>query len=290
MNLSSNQLDILRALARYYVLTREQISRFIGCSCNQRTVRKRILGLRQAGLITNTMLPVSLFASHSSAPVYHLTNRGAELLATVTNDGAYLAASTQHPRLDRLHHWLALNETRFILEQATAKSDTVKLLRWINEWEVVNKSAAVDSQFVLRTQLSALPPLSCSPDAGFILESMGHRKVFYLEQDRGTSSPAQIAARKTKGYAELARQQGHRRHFPETTLPTFSVLFITTTRYRRDLAAKLIATQPGAELWRFVDGHDLSVEAVLHQPILIDTTMTAKPLVNQRVLCEAAHA
>ena len=76
---------------------------------------------------------------------------------------------------------------------------------------VSDEDAGKREQFFLHTQLRNHPPLSCSPDAAFLLSLCGHRKVFYLEQDLATSSPRQIAARKMPGYRELARRQGHRK-------------------------------------------------------------------------------
>ena len=92
-----------------------------------------------------------------------------------------------------------------------------------SEYETINKDATEPERFTLQTTLCEVPPLSCSPDAGFLLSISGQAKVYYIERDRGTSSPHQIAARKTRGYAELARQQGHLRHFPSATVPSFSV-------------------------------------------------------------------
>ena len=91
--------------------------------------------------------------------------------------------------------------------------------------------------------------------------------------------PRQIAARKSKGYAELARQQGHRRWFSETTLDQFTVLFITTTKYRRDETARQLSKKPGSQLWLFIDNHDLTPERFLHDSIVINCLGEAAPLV-----------
>ena len=101
------------------------------------------------------------------------------------------------------------------------------------------------------TQFQETPPLSCSPDAGFALSLNGHTKAFYLEQDRATSSPRQIAARKHRGYAEMQVQQPHRVHFPESNLDRFSVLCVTTSRARRDELAKALGKKPATDNWLF---------------------------------------
>ena len=139
--------------------------------------------------------------------------------------------------------------------------------RWINEWETVDKDLAEPKRFTLHTQLSTDPPLSCSPDAAFLLSMRGHRKVFYLERDLGTSSPKQIAARKTKGYAALAERQEHRRHFPETTFDQFGVLCVTTNSYRCRETAKQIAKRLRPDLWLFADEQSLTADSFLHGAI-----------------------
>ena len=167
-----------------------------------------------------------------------------------------------------------------LIEQAVARQKEVTLDRWINEWETVDKDAAEPNRFTLRTQLSTDPPLSCSPDAGFLLSLRGHRKVFYLEQDLGTSSPRQNAARKTKGYAALAAHQIHRKHFPETTLDVFGVLCVTTSAYRCQATAKHIAKRPRPDLWLFVDQQELTPESFLHGPITLNHKLERAPLVK----------
>lgn len=114
--------------------------------------------------------------------------------------------------------------------------------------------------------------------------------MFYLERDLGTSSPKQIAARKTKGYAALAEQQGHRKHFPETTIDVFGVLFVTTTRYRAEQTARLIAKRPRPDLWLFVDEHELTAETFLGGTITYNHKLERGPLVKLPTKAEQQSA
>src|SRR5262249_10419336 len=134
--------------------------------------------------------------------------------------------------------------------------------------------------FRLYLLLRENPRLVCAPDAAFLLAVAGHRKAFYLEQDRNTSGVRQIAASKTQGYAVMAQQQLHRRHFPESTIPTFSVLMIAPTDRRRDALRKAIFGKPGAELWKFAAVPDLSPEQFLFDPIFFPCEGEPKPLVK----------
>ena len=270
MPVTETDVRLLEAVARYYVLTREQIARLCQVQhTSGRSTRKHLSKLLQAEYLQRHHVPVALPGSNGAAPVYYPTKAGAELLASWFDDERYLATMTRHPRADRLSHWIELNNTRIVIEHALAQQNEVKLESWISEYETINKDAAERERFTLQTPLREVPPLSCSPDAGFLLSVAGHAKVYYVERDRGTSSPHQIAARKTRGYAELARQQGHLRHFPNATVPTFSVLFVTTSAYRCNQLAKELRKRESPELWLMVDHHDLTPESFLHKPIIL---------------------
>jgi len=281
MPVNEYDVQILRTLARYYVLTREQLQRLcFPAHSGGRSTRKRLLKLQQAGFVQKHRVPVAFPGTCNAAPVYYLTKPGAEVLASWHEDEQYLAVNTRHPRPDRLNHWIAVNETRMVIEQAITKQKDVTLDRFINEWETVDKDAAEIERFCLHTQLSDNPPLSCSPDAGFLLSLRGHRKVYYLEQDLGTSSPKQIAARKTKGYASLAAQQLHRRHFPQTTIDTFGVLCVTTNEYRCKQIAQQLSKRPRADLWLLINQRDLSADSFLSEPITWNHNLERAPLVK----------
>ena len=190
MLVTETDIQILQSLARYYVLTREQIQRFSTSQIGSgRSVRRRLMKLSTSEFIKKHRIPVALPGTNGAAPVYYLSIDGMAVLADHFNDGSYLASNTSQPRIDRLNHWYAINETRWVIEQAIAMQEEVVLENWINEWETINKTDGAEKPFYLHTKLNENPPLSCSPDAGFILSLRGHKKVFYLEQDLGTSSP-----------------------------------------------------------------------------------------------------
>lgn len=281
MPLIPADINVLKNVARYYVLTREQIQWLDSpAESSARSMRKKLTKLRHAGYITKHRMQVTLPNANGAAPVYSPTRAGAELLASYFNDERYLATNTRPPRVDLLAHWIAINHTRIIIEQAMARQSDATLEGWINEWEVINKDAQHGDQFCLHTQFATPSPLSCSPDAAFLLSVRSHRKVFYLEQDLGTSSPSQIAARKTKGYSELAVQQVHRQHFPETTLDKFSVLFVTTNAYRCLATAKEIAKKSRPDLWLFINQQDLTAESFLYGNIVYDHQGQLGPFVK----------
>ena len=281
MPLTPADQSLLAMLAKYYVLTREQLQRLSNSGHSSgRTTRKRLAKLLAEGFIARHNIPVALPNWSGAAPVYFPTKSGAEALASSFNDERFLAINTRHPRGDRLAHWIAVNETRMVIEQAIAKQNEVSLDGWINEWEPINKADAEPQHFTLHTQLCESPKLSCSPDAGFVLSLRGFSKVYYLERDLGTSSPHQVAARKTRGYAELSRQQGHFKHFANSNVPTFSVLFVSTTPYRCTQLGKELRHREMPELWLMVDEHELTPESFLHSPIIHRTDGSQSSLVK----------
>lgn len=283
IQISENDICVLQALADFYVVSVPLLKRLcFPHHKHTRGTRNRVARLYQHGYLQKTQVQVA-FGSGNAGPVYYPSKKGNRALASWFDDPRYLEVNTRRPRTDLLYHWLAISETHTIVRQAINRQELVKLDGWINEWEVVDKAANQSNQYYLHTQLNENPPLSCAPDAGFLLSVGAHKKVFYLEQDRATSDPKQVAARKVKGYAELYRRQLHRNHFPHTTLEKFTVLLVTVDAFQRDQIAKEVAKQTDFEpgLWLFVDLHDLQPETFLHQPITYNCQGEAAPLLQQ---------
>ncbi len=263
MKLTDYDMQVLRAIARYYVLSASQIHRIcFPANSDRRTTRRRLARLVENRYLARTTVNVA-FSTGNAGPAYHPTLKGCEALAVYFDDDVWLATNLKPPRLDRMYHWLDISETHFIVEQAVALADGVELCGWINEWETVNKDDVKDEQFFLHTQLRERPPLSCSPDAAFMLEVDGHRLVHYVEIDRGTSGARRVAASKTPGFAEMAAVQGHRRHFPETTFADFVVLLITVSANQRDRIRREVAKKADhrPDLWLFVDRAEFTPES-----------------------------
>jgi hypothetical protein len=173
------------------------------------------------------------------------------------------------PHWQHLYHWVAVADTHILLDQAVAKMPCVQIAEWVSEWAVVNPDEALpEKRFRLYTLLRENPRLICAPDAAFLLEKEGHRKVFYLEQDRDTTRPAaRLVARKQAGYAGLFEQQIYRRHFPSATTEKFSVLLIAPTVQRRDALVNAMRGKPGEALWKFASATDLTPETFLTGPV-----------------------
>ena len=281
--ITERDIAVLLALVRYYVLSRAQIQRLcFPTDTAGRVTRRRLQALLEAGYLSRTLMRVVNLSSGAPAPVYFPAHKGCDFLAEYTNDERFLLTPTQTPQNHHLFHWLAVSETHIALDRALAMQEQVRLDEWLSEWDVANKDeAAPEKRFRIYTLITDKPRLVCAPDAAFLLSMQGHRKAFYLEQDRETSGVHQIAASKTPGYAGLAERQLHRRHFPQTTLDAFSVLMVAPSRRRRDALKKAIAEKPGAALWRFADASELTPESFLFDkvfhPCVGEPTSLLKP-------------
>ena len=272
MKLTDYDMTVLRRVAEYYLLSASQIHRI--CFPNnkdRRTTRRRLARLVQHGYLARSAVNVA-FSTGNAGPAYYSTLKGCETLAAYLDDDVWLATNLKPPRADRMFHWLDISETHFIVEQAVECAKGVELVGWINEWETINKDDGKDDQFVLHTLLREQPPLSCSPDAAFLLDVGGHRLVHYVEVDRGTSGARRVAASKTPGYAELAAVQAHRRHFPETTFNDFLVLIITVSANHRDRLMREVAkkAENRPDLWMFIDQNEFTPESAIYGDIVWD--------------------
>ena len=284
--ITDRDIDVLRQVARYYVVSRLHVQRL--CFPDDRTgraTRRRLQALVTAKLIQRCRAPIFNAGGGSPWPAYYPSRLGAEVLAQHLDDERFLATPTRCPEPLHLHHWLAVTDTHIALDQAIARQNLVRLEGWLNEWDVVNPEATQpERRYRLYPLLRESPRLVCAPDSAFLLAVGQHRKVFYLEQDRSTSGVRQIAARKTPGYAEMAKRKAHTRHFPDATIPTFTVLMVVPTSGRRDAIRKALRGKPGAEHWKFAVASDLTPERFLHASVFYPCEGAPTPLVKPQTI------
>ena len=283
--ITERDLHVMRAIARYFVLNRQQIQQLcFGDDNDGRVTRRRLLKLVQSGMIQRQPLQMHDMDGGSPCSVYYPSRRGLEILAEEFDDKRFLLVSSQSPQPHHVRHWLAVSTTHIKIDCAIERQTEIQIDGWINEWDTIAPADSdSDRRYQLLTMLQENPRLSCAPDSGFLLSRAGHKKVYYLEEDRNTSGVERVAASKTKGYAELEKRQWHRRHFPETTLPSFTVLMVAPNPRRRDHLRQAIHRKPGWELWRFVAASEMTAETFLHEPILYrcdsdDGVPLAKPI------------
>jgi hypothetical protein len=271
---TERDIAVLVALARYYVLSRPQLQRLCFPTDNGgRATRRRLDHLVDLHLINRQHQLYCQPSGGSPASVYFPSVMGSELLAQHFDDERYLATSTISPIPHHINHWLAVSETHIAFDAALAL-----------QYDVVNKDESkAEHRYRLYTLLRESPRLVCTPDAAFLLSMLGHKKTFYLEQDRATSGARDIAETKTKGYAVMAELASHRRHFPESTVETFTVLMIAPSIGRRETLRKAIKGKAGDSLWRFAAVDDVTPEKLLHAPIFYPCEGEPSSLIKKQV-------
>lgn len=285
MQITDNDMKILLALGRYFALSAPMIHQLcFPHRKDSRHTRRRLAELSRAKLVRKSPVNVA-FSTGNSGPAYTPTPEGCEQLAVYTGDDAWASTYTEKPRLDRLYHWLEVSWLHSVVDRACEQAKNVELVQWINEWAPTLDADGNPTGFVLHTQFREQPPLSCSPDAAFLLDVGGHRRVFFVECCRGTSGPQRISASKAPGYDELLMTQMHRQHFPSTTFDDFGVLLVTISPNYRDRVRREVAkrTDQHPELWLFADRHDVTPESVLFQDVFVDHKGTTGPLVAKPV-------
>lgn len=280
--ITARDIHVVASIAHYYTLTRSQVTRLhFPEDDDGRITRKRLGLMLAAGLIHRTHMQVVNPAQGAPAPVYYPSENGCAFLAQETGDERWRAACRQTPTWQNLYHWVQVAETHIMLDQSAAQDGTVRVAEWFGEWSVVNADERIpEKRFRLYTRLNA--QLVCVPDAAFLLEKAGHRKAFYLEQDRDTTKNAErVSAQKHAGYAVLADRQGHLRHFPSATAPSFSVLMIAPSIKRRDALRKALTAKAGAQLWKFAALPELNPESFLHGDVWHGCNGSCGPLIRQ---------
>lgn len=285
--ITDRDIQVLLAVAQYYVLNRPQIQRLCFASDQTgRVTRRRLQTLVDQRLLNRHRAQVHYPGSAPAGSIYYPAKKGSQLLAEHTGDEQYLLTPDQCPQPHHVLHWLAISDTHIALNAAIALQHEVSVDAWVNEWDVVNKDESdPQRRFRLYTLLNENPRLICAPDAAFLLSTRGFSKVFYVEQDRGTTGARQVAARKIKGYAELHARGLHRNHFPETNVNSFTVLCVANNTRRRDALRSAFFRMDGAELWKFTAATELTSERFLHEAIVYPATGDPMPLVKPESGC-----
>ncbi len=285
--LPPRDLQILHSVAHYDTLTRAQVNRLHFPGDDGRITRKRLKILLALGLLNQTSMRVVNPAVNGgvSAPVYYPSARG----TTFLNEGRdavadALVLNAECPNWLFLYHFVAVAETHIMLDAAAKLRADVRVACWYGERAIRDpKEKEPEKKYRLYQCVSGEDKqrVVCVPDAGFLLEKAGHRKVFYLEQDRDTTKSAdRVAASKCGGFAGLHARQLHRRAFPETNVDKFTVLMLAPTENRRDALRASVRKHPGADLWKFASLTDVRPESFLAGAIWYPCEGEPKPLVQ----------
>lgn len=274
MILQERDIDVLRALATYHVLTTHQIRALcFPADKSGRISRRRLLNMGREDYVKKRTMRVVNPTDGSATPVFHLGRRGRETLAGRFDDDRFLRKPIEILQPQHLFHYVAVSETQMLLRSAISRQSDIRLDDWFNEDEVVNTDETDHSKyFRLFTELTETPKLVCAPDSGFLIDFEGQRAAFYLEQDRDSYFHKRVAAQKSPGYEALLSRRLHRKHFPSTTLDHFFVLVVAPSKKRRDqLRAAFAETNKNKSverIYRFLSLDEANPENLLTESIL----------------------
>jgi len=274
MVLQERDIEVLSHLARYFILSSRQIRELCFTDDSSgRITRRRLTNMMHAGYIRKRNMQVVNPVDGSATPVYHLAHGGREFLAGHLDDDTLLCKPVEPSQPQHLFHYIAVAETRRLFDAALAQhADGLLMPKWVNEDEIINPEEPDKSKRrMLRTNFESPSRTVCQPDGAFMLQYRGESAVMYLEQDRDTFFHDRVAARKSPGYRQLLALQGHRRHFPESTLNFFHVLVITPTTKRADQLRRAFAKRNKDEevrkTYRFGALEELTPANLFFEPV-----------------------
>jgi hypothetical protein len=285
MTTDDRSFHILLLLATHYTLTASQIRRLVfrpDQDQDGRQTRRLLAQLCEARLINKARMEVVNPLHGSTARVYFPSRAGCELLAVKTGDVRYLLTPTQTPQWQNLRHWTILSDVRITIDAAIRRQSALAMPLWFNEFDTVNKDAErPEDRYRLYTVCRREPRrIVCCPDAAFLLRKGAAAKAYYVELETGSNPPQKAAAEKTPGYASLAAQKLHLRHFPDAP-GEFGVLVFAPDAPWRDVLRTCFRQKEGAHLYKFAALTELTPETFLHAPIFyVASDDTPRPLVK----------
>jgi hypothetical protein len=258
MTLTARKYDIIRFVAESGVTDTPRVrKRLFPADRDGSVTRRELSELASGALIHRHEHRVARRDSGAAPSIYYPAPAGLRALALHTGDMRWLRVCTQKPYKEHLEHFLGLGDVSVLVREAVASQGRVRLVDYFNEFDVINPHAHRSEphrRFKLYTLIQERPKrLVCCPDGAFALEvgaGFATRVVYYLELERGTSTPEDAAGEKSPGYAALAKEKLHLRHF-EGAIDDFRVLVLAPHAQWRDSLLKAFAEKQRPELYKF---------------------------------------
>lgn len=277
--LTQRQTAVLRLLRRYFYLRTAQVRDALVPHDTDGSITRGVLRkLEHAGLVRRHQPKMVEPLSNAAPPVFVLTLKGSNVLAAETGDCSLLL--TVEPTFRdwmSLNHFCALSALHLVIDAAFARQERVRQTALYFEHEVVKPDAEEPAKkFRLYTSISQTPKVVCCPDSAFETELGGHRRTWYVEREMGSDTPARVAAKKSPGYAGLARTQLFQRHFPQAR--DFRVIAFCPNAGWRDALRREMKGKPGAEHWLFAATPDVRPDTFVGEPILFAVERGPFPL------------
>jgi hypothetical protein len=220
---TERDLDILRVVADYRLLTAPQIARLFFSSLAK--CRKRLFRLWQHKLLDRRFQPVR--QNEGAAPIlYTLSRQGARYLAS--KSGFSGEAPPYTPFVGRgsllfIEHTLRRNDFRVALTLACRQGSNTRLLWWRQDNGIKDTVTFVD-----KDAKQVFRRVSVLADGFFGIEHQGKRLFYFVEVDRATVSSQRMLLR-FRGYYHMWLQKRQVKRFE---IPSFRVLIATSSQAR----------------------------------------------------------
>lgn len=286
--LTARDVCILRDIAEAYVVDRPTLTTlfFPGDKDGSQT-RRRLNALRFRGLVQKLLPDYGLPEGCPSTAIYFPSPAGCRLLCELTGDMRFLLSNTRVPARANVRHFLALGHVRRTFQAAFASQSLAELVGYCNEFDLLSteNTSLPEETYRLYTLVGREPNprvgqepkrIVCNPDASLLVRIGEASRGWYLELERGTTSPRKAAELKSPGYAGLFEKGLFHRHFGETT-PKFTVLVIGPTPTWRDDLRRAFAKTVRPDLYKFAAMLDFTPESALFGRIWHTTDPEAHP-------------
>ncbi|MHB1356701.1 MAG: replication-relaxation family protein [Anaerolineae bacterium] len=258
MRLTARDVQVLKAVHDYRVLSREQIQRLLFPS--QNTTNYRLQRLYQHGFLDRRWRPVE-YGQGMGQAIYLSRKKGINILAqhlTVSPEHLHHQSTSRTARSPFLEHTLQVNDVCIAFALAVQRAG-YQIERWLREDEL-----RAAREYVYMTTNSGTPrQVAIIPDSYLALRLGDRRAHFLLEIDRSTETSGRWVHRVQAYLAYIASGQYSRR-FGTNSL---RILVITTSQER--LANLLHATEKagGGSVFWFTTLELAQSGAVLTEPI-----------------------
>lgn len=268
MILTSRDLEILKAVCEYRLLTREQVETLLfrperGQDHATKTsiARKRLRLLFQHGYLDRIPMPTGR-TRWGWRPVYRLTHRGSSVVAEHFKDVAATYQNHRRPELTALFldHALRISDIRIAFSQAAARCG-YRIVEWLDDWHL--KRQAVKDSVTLHRVNESQETVAVIPDS-FVFLQLGHLAArFYLEVDMATMTNKRWKTR-VLAYRKYVESGKYKERYHAQSL---RILTVTTSIERMKNLKRTTESAGGGRLFWFTTFDQVQSRNILKDPI-----------------------
>lgn len=258
MRLTPRDLEVLKAVYEYRVMTHAQLTRLIFGENHPSVATKRLYALYHNGYLERVFLPVRGGVAVSPT-VYLLDQKGARELALCT-DYLDFHWSKDHLKVGTLFlsHSLAISEFRLKITLA-CRAANIPIWEWCGEGQLKKNYDKVS----ISTSSGNIRVVPIIPDGYFVLQTPQGKRHFALELDRGTMDWKRFRA-KIEGYMVYSESGAYNKRYGTNSL---RVLTVTESERRLKNLAALTKRTGGMSRFWFASLDNLTPQNILSHPI-----------------------